>query len=463
MSTVVKSFKRVVKGVTGAAKNILSGVNRTFKQVISSKIGKIAIGSALIYAGGAAFGAWGQTGPLSSIYGTWGGGAGGAAGFKSGTETAFSKIIAGTKGGVTGASLGGTAGTVIGGGGTAGGVGSYFNKALTLIKDNSVAAGFAFQGLSAAMTPDPETETDVLREQERIRQARMQQFEASLGEGGAAFEQNLRDMADNFLSSVKGGSVAPVSRPYLNRGPVTPEPTANIAFPNNPQIGQISENARRESDALLDASRSAVAPVAARQPTVPDRSFIENMPIAPSVRQGPAPVLQNTPQQQVALDAARAAQAARDTEAQAAARAEAARVTEAKRVKMASDAVQAAKAKEYARQQEVARQKQIARQQREAQEAAQQQQVAQQQAAQQQAAQQAAERQRAEQARQQEAARQQAAQQQAQQQVIKPPTTTQTETIPYLQQPQQQTRNLTQQERDYFMNRTITPYNQRLR
>jgi hypothetical protein len=62
-------MSKLVKGIGKAIKGLVKGVKKIFKKITSSTIGKVLLGAALIYFGGAAFGAWNT--PFSSVNGAF--------------------------------------------------------------------------------------------------------------------------------------------------------------------------------------------------------------------------------------------------------------------------------------------------------------------------------------------------------------------------------------------------------
>jgi len=235
ISAVASGVSQALGAAAGATKNILSGINKVFKSVISSDLGKIVIAAAVIYTGGVLLGTWGATGPLSGMYGAWGGG---AAAVTTGTSealgaTTIPQFAAPNLGATTseflassaavpsiaevgasqlpavglsasGGVVGGGAGlpaleTGIGGGGSTGL--NYFQKALGAIKDNQLASFMAFQGLSSALTPDPVTPIDQMREQDRLRKER---FESLKGVGNIDLSRLAPQSNQPILSNTTG-------------------------------------------------------------------------------------------------------------------------------------------------------------------------------------------------------------------------------------------------------------------
>ena len=111
-------MSKIVKGVKKAVSKVWKGVKKVFKEVVSSKIGKIILIAAAIYMGGVAMGAWGGGGTAGAAVGA-------EAGVVAGTEMAAaddalaaeiaatdSVVAAGSGGVFTGTAAAPTAGQV---------------------------------------------------------------------------------------------------------------------------------------------------------------------------------------------------------------------------------------------------------------------------------------------------------------------------------------------------------------
>ena len=206
---------KMVKGIFKGAKKIVKGAKKVFKKIASSTIGKIVIAAVIIYTGGVLFGAWGSTGPLSGIYGAWGGTAAAGAGAGAGEvaavgagEVAAGGVAAGetvaaggavtsaapalapeiiTTAGISGA---GAAPVVEAGAGLAGAGagtqapgflasaadlgGAALKSAGAFAQANPALTYMGLQGLSTALSP---SQADLAREQEKIRRERFASLE----------------------------------------------------------------------------------------------------------------------------------------------------------------------------------------------------------------------------------------------------------------------------------------------
>jgi len=184
MSGIVKGIKKVGKKLVGGAKKIFKGVKKVFKKIASSTIGKIALAAVVIYTGGVLMGSWGQTGPMSGLFGAWGGTAAPAV-----TQAAAAPVAAGTASGASAlssvasavpaaAQAGGSAlvaaETAATGGGILSSIGNTISGTAGWIQQNPLASSMAFQGLSSALSPDEE---DLLKLQEDSRKRRWSSLE----------------------------------------------------------------------------------------------------------------------------------------------------------------------------------------------------------------------------------------------------------------------------------------------
>ena len=66
-------MSKIVKGIKKAVKKVFKGVKKVFKKIVKSTIGKVLLAAVVIYTGGVLMGAWGSTGPMSGLFGSWSG------------------------------------------------------------------------------------------------------------------------------------------------------------------------------------------------------------------------------------------------------------------------------------------------------------------------------------------------------------------------------------------------------
>jgi hypothetical protein len=198
-------MSKLVKGVTKAVKSVVRGVKKVFSKITSSTIGKVLIGTAAVFLGGAALGLWQS--PFAGINGALAGGAKSTASnvlTGAATETAattaattatgassgiasngiiadsISKAAAGTVDfGVkeaTSSALSSAAQSAVSSGATATATETAKNgiiakildggkKAATWAKNNPKTASTIFSGIAAAAGPD---ELDILRERKKL-------------------------------------------------------------------------------------------------------------------------------------------------------------------------------------------------------------------------------------------------------------------------------------------------------
>jgi len=202
-------MSKITNGVKKALKKIFKGVKKIFKKITKSWIGKIILAAVVIYTGGVLLGAWGSTGPMSGMYGAWGGG---AAATSTAAETAAvleggavastaAETAAVLEGGAALSSAAETAAVLEGGTAVATGaapimstaaetaailegvapvveetlLGSLWSgvkSAATLAQANPIPAMMLMQGVSSALTPDQPNQIDILREEDTLRRAR---------------------------------------------------------------------------------------------------------------------------------------------------------------------------------------------------------------------------------------------------------------------------------------------------
>ncbi len=196
MSGIIKSVRKAIRTVGSGAKKIIKGVKKVFKKVASSTIGKVILAALVIYTGGVVMGAWGSTGPMSGIYGAWGGGvatsaggvtsaAAGAGGVPSGASalsSVASAMPAATQAGGAGliaAETAATVGTGIGAvqqpaQGFLASAGETLTGAADWMEKHKLATAIGFKGLSSALSPDEE---DLIRMQEESRKRRWSSLE----------------------------------------------------------------------------------------------------------------------------------------------------------------------------------------------------------------------------------------------------------------------------------------------
>ena len=167
-------MSKIVKGIIKHTKKSIKSSNKIFKKVAKSAIGKIILAAIVIYTGGVLLGAWGATGPMSGMFGAWGGTTATAGATTGATAGATAATAAETAAVVEGAAAAGgglstaveTAAVLEGAGAAAPGL---LSQAGTWMAANPIPTAMAMKGASAALSPDQE---DMMREQERIRRER---------------------------------------------------------------------------------------------------------------------------------------------------------------------------------------------------------------------------------------------------------------------------------------------------
>ena len=185
-------MSKVVKGVFKGVKKIVKGVTKVFKKIASSKLGKIILAGVAIYTGGVLMGAWGQTGPMSGLFGKIAGGAasgaGGGAAATGGAvvaPTVAAPVTAASTAPALASTVGAGAPVVEAGAGLAGAgagqaapgflssAGNFLAQAgkstLAYAQKNPLITSTILQGVAGALSPDEE---DLMRERERIRKER---------------------------------------------------------------------------------------------------------------------------------------------------------------------------------------------------------------------------------------------------------------------------------------------------
>jgi hypothetical protein len=190
----------IIKGIKKVAKGIFKGAKKIFKKITSSTIGKVLIGAAVIYTGGVLLGSWGQTGPLSSMFGAWGGGtAAGTAGLGSPAAPA----VAATAGGAALPPAAAGAATIAGGAalppatlGAATQTGGILSGVSQWAQANPLLATAGLQGISSALAPDEE---DMLRLREEARQER---YSSLIGAGD--IDLGIRPSSTEPLKDISG-------------------------------------------------------------------------------------------------------------------------------------------------------------------------------------------------------------------------------------------------------------------
>ena len=227
MSGIIKGIKKVVSKANRIRKKITSGVKKIFKKIASSAIGKIVLAAIVIYTGGVLMGAWGSAGPMSGMFGAWGGGAG-AATTTAATTGATTGATTAAAGGVSGSSAlssvaasmpaaaqtagaglvaAETAAATTAGSGFLATAGNALNTGAAWMQANPMATAIGFKGLSAALSPDEE---DMMKLQEESRLRRWSSLENLSGTNLGKITPSLTRLQDStgqpWHERLKGGT-----------------------------------------------------------------------------------------------------------------------------------------------------------------------------------------------------------------------------------------------------------------